>query len=86
MPQTKKQRIGEGMSEKSSSLSNEDSNSNQAAEEGMQRYLLVHEYVGQAFCGWQRQPKGITTVQSVLEVGFENTLAESPPPLRILKY
>ena len=38
-------------------------------EEGlnMQRYLLVHEYVGQAFCGWQKQPKGIKTVQSVIE-------------------
>lgn len=34
---------------------------------GVQRYLIVHEYVGQAFYGWQRQPDGFKTVQSVLE-------------------
>jgi len=33
----------------------------------VQRYLVVHEYVGQAFSGWQKQPDGVRTVQGVLE-------------------
>ena len=67
MPETKKQRKEEDMSERKPGNQLE-KGENTA---GMQRYLIVHEYVGQAFCGWQKQPKGIKTVQSVLEVSFQ---------------
>ena len=48
-----------------------------------QRYLLVHEYVGQCFSGWQKQPEGVKTVQSVLEravsefIGYETIVMGS---------
>ncbi len=41
---------------------------------GVQRYLVVHEYGGQAYFGWQRQPEELTTVQSVLEKAISEFL------------